>query len=58
MAVVQDPGTAAFPIMPSAAIEETPVDHILDLQGIGKLLADIGDGTKQVSIRNALNDCT
>jgi len=42
MAVVQDPAAAEFPIMPTAAIHETEVDYILDLQGIGRLLAEIG----------------
>ena len=42
MAIVQDPAGAEYSIMPSAAIEATEVDYVLDLQGIGKLLAVIG----------------
>lgn len=41
MAIVQDPVDASFPVMPSAALEETEVDQILDIPGIGRFLARI-----------------
>ncbi len=39
--VVQDPKTATTPQMPLAAIAAAKVDHILTLQGIGRLLAGL-----------------
>jgi len=42
MAIVQDPADAEFPVMPSAALKETEVDHVLNIREIGRLLADIG----------------
>jgi two-component system, chemotaxis family, protein-glutamate methylesterase/glutaminase len=47
MAIVQDPAVAEYPTMPSAAIEKTKADYILDLPGIGKLLAEIGESKQQ-----------
>ncbi|MCD0501752.1 chemotaxis protein CheB [Bordetella petrii] len=39
LAVVQDPASAAMPVMPAAALDRVPVRHVLDPQGIAKLLA-------------------
>ena len=39
MAIVQDPATAQFPAMPSAALAETEVDHVLTIGQIGRFLA-------------------
>ncbi len=39
--VVQDPETATAPQMPLAAIAAAKVDHILTLQDIGRLLAEL-----------------
>ncbi len=41
-AVVQDPGTAEFPVMPSAALDETEVDCVMNILEIGRFLAGIG----------------
>jgi two-component system, chemotaxis family, protein-glutamate methylesterase/glutaminase len=38
LAVVQDPQTASAMAMPRAALEATPVDHVVDLQQIAPLL--------------------
>jgi two-component system chemotaxis response regulator CheB len=38
LAVVQDPQTASARAMPRAALEATPVDHVVDLGGIAPLL--------------------
>jgi two-component system, chemotaxis family, protein-glutamate methylesterase/glutaminase len=42
MTIVQNPDTAEFPAMPLAAIAETPIDHILSIERIGGLLAQLG----------------
>jgi two-component system chemotaxis response regulator CheB len=42
LAIVQDPATADYPVMPSAALGETQVDHVLSIAQIGRLLARIG----------------
>ncbi len=42
LAIVQDPGGAEFPVMPSAALAEVKVDHVLSLGEIGRFLAQIG----------------
>ena len=42
IAIVQDPATAEFPAMPSAALGETQVDHVLSITEIGRRLAMIG----------------
>ena len=41
LAIVQDPDTAESTYMPRAALEATPVDHILPLPDIGRLLVEI-----------------
>lgn len=41
LAIVQDPATAQFPVMPSAALAETEVDHVLTVAEIGRLLAQV-----------------
>jgi two-component system chemotaxis response regulator CheB len=51
MAVVQDPATAQFRIMPAAALEETQVDHVLSLPEIGRLLAVIGGASPAPALR-------
>jgi two-component system chemotaxis response regulator CheB len=38
LAVVQDPQTASTAAMPRAALEATPVDHVMDLEEIAPLL--------------------
>jgi len=40
-AIVQDPATARFPAMPSAALAETEVDFVMSILGIGAFLAGI-----------------
>ena len=42
LAIVQDPRTAEYPAMPMAALEETQVDHILNIDRIGRLLGALG----------------
>jgi two-component system chemotaxis response regulator CheB len=41
LTIVQDPKTAESAYMPKAALEATPVDYILSLPDIGRLLIDI-----------------
>ena len=43
-AIVQDPATARFPVMPSAALAETEVDFVLSILKIGVFLAGIRPG--------------
>ncbi len=42
LVVVQDPASAEVPIMPRAAMEATPVDHVLSPLQIGELLVRVG----------------
>jgi two-component system chemotaxis response regulator CheB len=42
LAIVQDPATAEYPAMPLAALEETHVDHVMDIDRIGRLLCELG----------------
>lgn len=42
LTVVQDPRTAEFPAMPLAALEESQVDHVLNIGRIGLLLCQLG----------------
>jgi two-component system chemotaxis response regulator CheB len=44
LAVVQDPQTAAATAMPRAALEATPVDHVVPLERIAPLLTQISTG--------------
>jgi two-component system chemotaxis response regulator CheB len=44
LAVVQDPQTAAATAMPRAALEATPVDHVVPLERIASLLTQISTG--------------
>jgi two-component system, chemotaxis family, protein-glutamate methylesterase/glutaminase len=44
--VAQEPTTAAFPIMPEAAIETGCVDFVVSLQDMGKLLGQLCNGEK------------
>jgi two-component system chemotaxis response regulator CheB len=46
LAVVQDPDTAAVMAMPHAALQATPVDHVLPLERIAPLLIQIGAGNE------------
>ena len=39
VAVVQDPGDASFPSMPTSALRNVPVDHCVPVAGMGPLLA-------------------
>jgi two-component system, chemotaxis family, protein-glutamate methylesterase/glutaminase len=55
LAVVQDPAGAEFALMPSAALEETQVDHVLSLPEIGRLLAAIGGATPAPAPRQESN---
>ncbi len=41
LAIVQDPQTAESGYMPKAAMEATPVDHVLSVPEIGKLLVEL-----------------
>ncbi len=43
VAVVQDPKTARVDVMPLAALAATPVDHVLDLDGVADLLVSLSD---------------
>jgi len=42
LTIVQDPETSEYPGMPKAAIEETQVDHVLSIEGIGRLIGKLG----------------
>lgn len=42
IAIVQDPQTAAYPIMPLEALKETQADHVLNIDRIGHLLGKLG----------------
>ncbi len=54
LAIVQDPHTAEYPAMPAAALERTQVDYILDIDGIGRLLCELGSpGPSQPSGRES-----
>jgi two-component system, chemotaxis family, protein-glutamate methylesterase/glutaminase len=48
LAVVQNPHTAEASAMPKAALEATPVDHILEPDTIGALLTRICNGEKPI----------
>jgi two-component system chemotaxis response regulator CheB len=39
--IVQDPATAQFPIMPLAAMEETEVDHVMNIEEIARFLSGL-----------------
>src|SRR5208337_4069449 len=39
--IVQDPATAQFPIMPRAAMEETEVDHVMNIEEIARFLSGL-----------------
>ena len=39
--IVQDPATAQFPIMPMAAMEETKVDHVMNIEEIARFLSGL-----------------
>ncbi len=39
--IVQDPATAQFPIMPKAAMEETEVDYVMNIEEIGRFLSGL-----------------
>jgi two-component system chemotaxis response regulator CheB len=45
LTIVQDPRTAESTYMPQAALEATPVDHVLSVPEISKLLLKIGRST-------------
>jgi two-component system, chemotaxis family, protein-glutamate methylesterase/glutaminase len=42
LAIVQDPRSAEYPAMPLAALAAAQVDHVLTLEGIGRLLCELG----------------
>jgi two-component system, chemotaxis family, protein-glutamate methylesterase/glutaminase len=46
LAIVQDPRTAESTFMPQAALEATPVDHLLSIPEMGKLLVRIVQPTE------------
>ena len=37
--IVQDPATAEFPLMPTAAMEESEVDHVMNIEEIARYLS-------------------
>jgi two-component system chemotaxis response regulator CheB len=39
--VVQDPREARYPDMPRNALEQVPIDHVMPIQGMASLLADL-----------------
>ncbi|PWU03566.1 MAG: hypothetical protein C5B51_18685 [Terriglobia bacterium] len=41
VAIVQDPGTAAFPDMPLSALDHVPVDYVMDVKAMGPLLTSL-----------------
>ena len=41
-ALVQEPSTAECGVMPNAAIAATAVDHVLELEELGRVLAALG----------------
>src|SRR5437764_10878768 len=40
-AVVQEPDDAMFPSMPQSAIDHVAVDHVVRLEGLGRLLSEL-----------------
>lgn len=48
VAVVQDPGDAAYPDMPQSALDNVDVDHCLPLADIGPLLAQAQGHVQQL----------
>lgn len=46
--IVQDPATAEFAVMPSAALDETQVDCVMNIPEIGRFLAGIGRAVSPV----------
>jgi two-component system, chemotaxis family, protein-glutamate methylesterase/glutaminase len=42
LTIVQDPASAEFPVMPQAAVEASQADHVLNIEGIGALLCELG----------------
>ncbi len=44
LAIVQDPATAEVPYMPEAALRATPVDYVLSLLEIARVLVELGTG--------------
>ena len=51
-AIVQDPAVAQVPLMPTAAIQATEVDHILNLADIGLFLAKLEISEKNDATHN------
>jgi two-component system, chemotaxis family, protein-glutamate methylesterase/glutaminase len=49
LAVVQDPATAEYPLMPQAALDAAGADHVLPIEGIGELLRQM---TKRLAQAN------
>jgi len=56
LTIVQDPAEAESPFMPLAAISLTKPDHILSLEEIGKLLADLNGRQTGIVLTDANND--
>jgi two-component system, chemotaxis family, protein-glutamate methylesterase/glutaminase len=54
LAIVQEPKTAESTFMPQAALEATPVDHVLAVPEIGKLLVKIVQSTNVYEERGLL----
>jgi two-component system, chemotaxis family, protein-glutamate methylesterase/glutaminase len=54
LAIVQEPKTAESTFMPQAALEATPVDHVLAVPEIGKLLVKIVQSTNVPEERGLL----
>jgi two-component system chemotaxis response regulator CheB len=44
VAIVQDPDTAEFPLMPRSALETAGADHVLALDAIGPMLVELVKG--------------
>ncbi|HYO94026.1 MAG TPA: chemotaxis protein CheB [Polyangiaceae bacterium] len=44
-AIVQEPSDAAFPSMPTSALQYAGADYVVPVSGIGPLLAKLGSGT-------------
>jgi two-component system, chemotaxis family, protein-glutamate methylesterase/glutaminase len=46
--VVQDPATAQHPVMPRSAVDAGVADHVMPLEGIGRLLAALGRVSSEI----------
>ena len=46
LTIAQDPATAEYPVMPKAAIDAQAADKVLQVEEIGRLLAELGTKEK------------